>query len=34
MTSAERRMGKWKKWYFGLALVSALFLLESFSPFL
>ena len=34
MTSAERRMGKWKKCYFGLAIVSALFLLQSFSFFL
>jgi hypothetical protein len=34
MTSAEHRMGKWRKVYFGLAVLSALFLLESFYPFL
>jgi hypothetical protein len=34
MTSAEHRMGKWRKWYFGLAVLSALFLLESFYPLL
>lgn len=34
MTSAELRMGKWRRWYFALALLSALFLLESLRPFL
>lgn len=34
MTLAELRMGKWRKWYFALALLSALFLLESLHPFL
>jgi hypothetical protein len=33
MTSAELRMGKWRKVYFGLAIVSAIFLLETFHPF-
>jgi hypothetical protein len=31
--ASERRMGKWRKLYFALAVLSALFLLESFSPF-
>ena len=34
MTSAERRMDKWRKVYFGAAILSALFLLESFYSFL
>ncbi len=34
MTSVKHRMGKWRKLYFGLAVLSALFLLESFYPLL
>lgn len=34
MTLTEAWMGKWRKWYFALAILSALFLLESFTPFL
>jgi hypothetical protein len=33
MTSTELGMGKWRKVYFGLAIVSAIFLLETFHPF-
>lgn len=29
----EHRMGKWRRLYFALAVLSALFLLESFRPF-
>jgi hypothetical protein len=32
--SAVTRMGKWRRLYFALAILSALFLLESLHPFL